>query len=66
MPILFSASILPEDNTADSLIGSIITFSEEKKEWLHEWKRVIERDFEDYDHNIEPGGGLENATTFGD
>ena len=54
VPIVFSASILPEDGTADGIHESIITFLEEKKVWLAKWKAVIERDFPQYKHNINP------------
>jgi hypothetical protein len=54
VPIVFSASILPEDGTADGIHESIITFLEEKKVWLAKWKAVIERNFPQYKHNINP------------
>ena len=44
VPIIFSASILLEDGTANSLHDSIINFIDEKKDWLVKWRDVIERD----------------------
>ena len=56
VPILFSASILPEDGTANNLHNSIINFIEEKKEWLVKWQEVIERDHPDYEHSLDQAG----------
>ena len=56
VPILFSASILPENGTADNLHNSIINFIEEKKEWLVKWQEVIERDYPDYEHSLDQAG----------
>ena len=56
IPILASTSILPEDETAITQEDAIITFLEERKEWLGKWKEVIERDFPDFVHDIDPDG----------
>ena len=56
VPILFSASILPEDGTAESQHDAILTFIEEKKRWLQRWMQVLTRDYPDYEHNINPDG----------
>ena len=56
LPILFSASILPESGTAEGTHDAIITFLEEKKEWMQKWQEVLARDFPDYEHNIDHGG----------
>ena len=56
VPILFSASILPEDGTAESQHDAILTFIEEKKPWLQRWTQVLTRDYPDYEHSINPDG----------
>ena len=56
MPILFSASILPEDGTSEAIHDSIISFLEEKKEWLKKWQEVMARDYPGAKHDIDPEG----------
>ena len=60
--ILLSSSIMPEDETAQGQLDAILAFFEEKREWLGKWKEVFERDFEAFDHDINPEGfALEKA-----
>ena len=56
LPILFSASILPESGTSEAIHDAILEFLEEKKEWLKKWQDKIEQDFEHYEHDINPNG----------
>ena len=56
LPILFLASILPEDGTANMLHESIIYFVEDKKELLEYWKRVTERNSPEYEYGIDLAG----------
>mmetsp|Transcript_32085 Transcript_32085/g.59266 ORF Transcript_32085/g.59266 Transcript_32085/m.59266 type:complete len:477 (+) Transcript_32085:100-1530(+) len=56
LPILLSASILPEDETAVVQHDAIISFLKEKKEWLQKWKDALEQDFPGEEHDINPDG----------
>ena len=55
-PILFSASILPEDETAEAQHNAITDFVEEMGQWLSKWKEAFERDNPGVPHDIDPGG----------
>jgi len=56
IPILASTSIIPEDETAVTQEDAILTFLDERKDWLERWKDVIERQYPNFEHDINPDG----------
>ena len=56
LPILFSASILPESGSSEAIHDAIISFMDEKKEWLQKWQDVMTRDYDGVEHDIDPEG----------
>ena len=54
--ILFSASILPEDETAEAQHNAIMDFLDEMGQWLGKWKEAFQRENPGVEHDIDPDG----------
>ena len=63
--ILLSASILPEDKTAEGQFDAIMSFLDEKKEWLKKRADIVECDYPNYMHDIDPDGICLSKLTYG-
>ena len=48
--------ILPESGISEAIHDAIISFLDEKKEWLQKWQLVITCNFPDYDYDINHEG----------
>jgi hypothetical protein len=55
-PILMSACILPDDETAESQKDAILSFIEEKNQWLDEWATLMEKMYPGVEHDIKRSG----------